>query len=76
MIAILSSGYFIDTYEKVEDFLIAYASYIGGIDTKAFTILANSNEMTIEELIKYINDHCYNYDDKIVEIYELNKKIY
>lgn len=76
MIAILNSGYFIDKYENIKDFLVAYVSYIGSIDIKAFRILANSNEMTIEELINYINDHCYSYDDKIMEIYELDKKIY
>lgn len=77
MIALLnSSGYFIDGNENINEFLIAYVEYIGSINKKIFKILVDSNEMSTEELIKYINDNTYSYEDKIVEIYEVGKKIY
>ena len=77
MIALLNSGYyFIGGHENINDFLIAYAKYIGNIDMKVFEILANSNEMSTEELIKYINDNCYSSEEEITDIYELSKKIY
>ena len=77
MIALLnSSGHFIDGYENINEFLIAYVEYIGSIDKKVFKILADSNKMSTEELIKYINDNVYSYEDKIAEIYEIGKKIY
>lgn len=77
MIALLNSNfYFCSGEDNVKDFLIAYVEYIGGIDTKVFKILANSGEMTVKELIEYINNRCYNYDEKIQEIYELGKKFY
>ena len=77
MIALLNShSYFCSGEDNVKDFLIAYAEYIGSIDTKVFKILANSGEMTVKELIEYINNHCYSYDEKIQEIYELGKKFY
>lgn len=77
MIAILNNGgHFIDGYENINEFLIAYVEYVGAIDIKVFKILVDSNEMSKEELIKYINDNVYSYDDKIVEIYEVSKKIY
>ena len=77
MIALLNNGhFFIDGCENINEFLIAYVEYIGAVDKKVFTILANSNEMSTEELIEYINDNTYSYEDKIVEIYEIGKKIY
>lgn len=77
MIALLKSDkYFIDSCKDIKDFLITYAEYIGTIDMKVFRVLANSNEMSTEELIKYINDNSYSYDYKITEIYEIGKKIY
>lgn len=76
MIAILNSGHFMDDYENINEFLIAYVEYIGSIDKKVFKILACSNKMSTEELIEYINDNTYSYDDRIVEIYELGKKLY
>lgn len=76
MIAILNSGHFMDGYENIKDFLIAYVEYIGSIDKKVFKILVDSNEMSTEELIEYINDNTYSYEDKIQEVYELGKKIY
>lgn len=77
MIALLNSGcYFIDGCENINEFLIAYVEYIGSIDKKVFKILADSNKMSTEELIEYINDNTYSYDDKISEIYEVGKKIY
>ena len=77
MIAILKNGgHFMDGYENINEFLIAYVEYIGSIDKKAFKILVDSNEMSTEELIEYINDNTYSYEDKIQEIYELGKKIY
>jgi hypothetical protein len=42
---------------------------------KIFTILANSNEMSVEELVAYINNRCYG-SEEIVEIYEVGKKAY
>jgi hypothetical protein len=76
MIALLSSGsYFIDSQENVKDFLISYAKYIG-FDMKVFGILANSGEMSVQELIEYINNHCWSGDDAIDEIYEIGKKHY
>lgn len=77
MIALLNSnGYFIDGCENINEFLIAYVEYIGSIDKRVFKILADSNKMSTEELIEYINDNVYSYEDKIVEIYEIGKKIY
>ena len=77
MIAILNDcGYFMDGHDNVRDFLVAYVENIGIIDVKAFRILASSIEMTVEELINYINSNCYNYGYKIAEIYELGKKYY
>ena len=77
MIAILNNGrYFMDGYENINEFLITYVEYIGSIDKKVFKILADSNKMSTEELIEYINDNTYSYDDRIVEIYELSKKLY
>ena len=77
MIALLNSDfYFCSGEDNIKDFLIAYSEYIGSIDIKVFRILANSEEMSTEELIDYINNHCHNYDEKIQEIYELGKKFY
>lgn len=77
MIALLNNGqYFIDGCDNVCDFLIAYAEYIGGIDMKVFKILSNSSQMSTEELVKYINDNSYSYEDEITEIYEVGKKVY
>lgn len=77
MIALLNNnGYFIDGCENINEFLIAYVEYIGSVDKKVFKILADSNKMSTEELIKYINDNTYSYEDKIAEIYEIGKKIY
>lgn len=60
----------------IKDFLIAYARHIGNIDMKVFEILVNSNEMSTEELVKYINDNSYSREDEITEIYEVGKKVY
>jgi hypothetical protein len=78
MIALLNSGcYFISDYaDNINDFLIDYASYIGALDMKVFKILVSSNEMSIKELIEYINNNAYSHDDKIMEIYELGKNIF
>lgn len=77
MIALLNDGYyFMDGCKNINEFLISYVEYDGAIDTKVFKILANSNEMSTEELIEYINDNMYSYDNKIVEIYEVGKKVY
>ena len=57
MIALLDGGrYFISDYaDNINDLLIDYASYIGAIDMRVFKILVNSNEMSTDELIEYIN---------------------
>lgn len=76
MIALLSNGeYIINGCDNINDFLIEYVSYLGCMDTKVFKILVHSNEMTVNELVEYINRHCYP-DEDIVEIYELGKKFY
>lgn len=76
MIALLSSGsYFIDGQENVKDFLISYAKHIG-FDMKIFGILANSGEMSVKELVEYINNNCWSGDDGIDEIYEIGKRLY
>ena len=76
MIALLSSGsYFIDGQENAKDFLISYAKHIG-FDMKIFGILANSGEMSVKELVEYINNHCWSAEDGIDEIYEIGKKFY
>ena len=76
MIALLGNdSYFIKNHNNIKDFLITYATYIN-LDTKIFKILVDSNEMSIEELIEYINSHCWSFDDKITEIYETGEKIY
>ena len=77
MIALLNSGhYFIDGCESVNELLVSYVEYIGVIDKKVFKILVDSDEMSTKELVKYINDNAYSYDDKIAEIYEVGKKLY
>ena len=77
MIALMNNGqYFIDGCNNVNDFLIAYAGYIGSIDIRVFEILVNSNQMSTEELVKYINDNAYSWKEEITDIYELSKKIY
>lgn len=76
MVALLQyDKYYYDDKKNVKDFLISYADYIGVIDTKIFKILANSEEMSVEELVSYIN-RLASYDDEIVEIYEVGKKVY
>lgn len=76
MIALLSYGvYYISGYEDIKDSLVGYVKYIDSMDTRVFEILAESNKMTIKELIEYINRHCCP-DEKIEAIYELGKKIY
>lgn len=78
MIALLNGGrHFISDYaDNINDFLIDYASYIGACDMKVLKILVNSNEMSTEELIEYINENAYSYEDKIAEIYELGATIF
>lgn len=77
MIALLNNGeYFIDGCESINEFLITYATYIGAIDIKVLKILIDSNEMSTKELVNYINDNAHSHNDKIVEIYEIDKKIY
>lgn len=77
MIALLvNGGHFVDDYENINDFLIAYVEYVGCVDKKIFKILVDSNKMSTEELIEYINDNTYSYDDKIEEIYKIGEKIY
>ena len=78
MIALLNSGCYAanDYVDNINDFLVNYASHIGAIDMKVFRILVSSNEMSTEELIEYINDNVYSYEDKIVEIYKLGDQIY
>lgn len=76
MIALLGSGsYFIDSQENVKDFLISYARYIGA-NVKIFSILANSEEMSVKELVEYINGDTWSAEDEICEIYEIGKKLY
>lgn len=76
MIALLNDGftYFIDNQKNIRDFLISYANYIG-LDIKIFSILANSGEMTVNELVEYINRFC-GIGEGINEIYEIGKKVY
>ena len=75
MITLLDDGtYFYDDQTNVRDFLISYAKYIG-LDIKIFSILANSEEMSIKELVEYINRFCYSHE-VITQIYEVGKKLY
>lgn len=75
MIALLvDDRYFYDDQTNARDFLISYAKFIG-FDIKIFTILANSGEMSVKELVEYINNRCYA-NEEIVEIYEIGKKVY
>lgn len=75
MIALLDDyTYFYDDTTNVRDFLISYANYVG-VDMKIFNILANSGEMSCEELINYINRFCHT-SDTINEIYEIGRKLY
>lgn len=77
MIALLKTGeHFVLWTESICDFLIAYVEYIGSIDKKVFKILTDSNKMSTEELVEYINNNTYSYDSKIEEIYEIGKKLY
>lgn len=77
IIALLNSdGYFICDCKNINEFLIAYVEHIGSIDKKVFKILADSNEMSTDELIEYINKNAYSYEDKIIEIYELGEQLY
>lgn len=76
MIALINGDkYFINQeINNIKDFLIDYVADIG-LDVKIFTILVNSNELTTEELIKYINDNC-GYEEEIYEIFEIKNKVY
>ena len=75
MIALLADDkYYYDDQDDIRVFLISYAQYIS-CHTKAFEILANSEEMSIKELVEYLNNHCYS-DEEIIEIYEIGKKLY
>lgn len=75
MIALLiDDKYFYDDQTNIRDFLISYANYIS-LDKKIFSILANSGDMSVEELVEYINNHCYG-DEEIIEIYEIGNKVY
>ena len=78
MIALLDSGYYVanDYVDNINDFLVNYVSHIGAIDMKIFRILVNSNEMSTEELIEYINNNVLSYEDRILEVYELGNQIY
>lgn len=77
MIALLNSGqYFVLWTESICDFLLEYAKYIGSIDTKVFKILTDSNKMSTEELVEYINNNSYSCDEEIVEIYRVGEKVY
>ena len=77
MVALLNNGqYFIDGCDNINEFLIAYAKYIGAIDIKILKILADSNAMSTKELVDFINKNIHSRDDEIVEIYEIGKKIY
>ena len=76
MIALLNDNkYFTCCCKGVNDFLVAYATHIGSVDKKVFEILVNSGKMSTEELIEYINNEAYSWEDEIVEIYELGEKI-
>ena len=66
--------YYIIRDDNIRDALISYADYIG-IDGKIFRVLAKSEEMSVKELIEYINRFSYN-GDYIAEVYEIGKKIY
>lgn len=75
MIALLvDDRYFYDDQTNVRDFLMSYANFIG-FDKKIFAILANSGEMSVKELVEYINNRCYA-SEEIKEIYEIGKKLY
>ncbi len=75
MIALLvDDRYFYDDKTNIRDFLVSYVNYIG-LDKKVFTILANSGEMSVKELVEYINNRCYA-SEEIIEIYEIGKKFY
>lgn len=77
MIILLNGGYYFEKdCDNINKSLISYVEYIGLPDKRVFEILANSNAMSTDELIKYINDNVYSYEDKIVEVYEVGKKIY
>lgn len=77
MIALLNDGgHFIDGCENINQLLIDYVEYVGFVDKKVFSILVDSNKMSTKELVEYINDNVYSSTDKIIEIYEIGKKIY
>lgn len=77
MIAILNNGYYFEKdCNDINRFLISYVEYIGSLDKRVFEILVNSNAMSTSELIEYINDNTYSYNDKIIDIYEVGKQIY
>ena len=75
MIALLEDDrYYYDDKTNIRDFLISYAKYIS-VGTKIFEVLARSEEMSIGELVEYINNHCYT-GESIIEIYEIGKKLF
>lgn len=77
MVALLRNNeYFIGGHKNINEFLTAYAEHIGAVDMKVFRVLANSNEMSTKELVEYINNQSYSWEDEIAEIYEIGKKIY
>lgn len=75
MIALLEDDrYYYDDQDDIRVFLISYAQYIS-CHTKIFDILARSEEMSIKELVEYINNHCYA-GESIIEIYEIGEKLF
>ena len=77
MIALLKNEqYFVIGTDNICEFLLEYVKYIGGIDTKIFEILIDSNKMSIKELVEYINNNTYSWEENIVEIYKIGEKIY
>lgn len=75
MIALLDDDkYFYDDKCTVREFLVSYAEYLG-FDMKIFRVLANSEEMEVEDLVRYINRYA-SYDESIKEVYEIGKKLY
>lgn len=74
-IAIQEDGNYIEDAENATQFLKNVVKYCTSAGTKVFDILADSEKMTINELVEFANNDLLTDDDAIASIYELGKQI-
>lgn len=73
-IALHEDGNYIEEAISPIDFVKKTVKYHAG-HCKSFEILANSGQMTADELVSYANEHILTNDDAIESIYVLGMKV-